>query len=113
MPCIRSKRDKKWRDDTLSGLCVKSHLAHCTWKKAGCPPDGPLYEEKNRSRHAVRKRIRWCAARSERMRAQRRDKLFAYQDVRRFKTPQSKKSRCSKLNVGEEVVQDLEHLLNV
>ena len=40
------------------------------------------------------------------MRAQRRDKSFAHKDAGRFKTPHSKKSKCSKLFVGEETVQD-------
>ena len=113
LPIIQPKKGRKWRDDVLSGLCAKSRQAHAAWKSAGCPPAGLLYEEKNRLRCAVRKRIRWCAAKSERLRVQRRDRLFAHQDGRRFRTPQRKKSRCSKLIVGEEVVQDLERLLKV
>ena len=77
------------------------------------PSEGLLYEEKNRLKRAVRKRIRWCAAKSERLRVQRRDRLFAHQDGRRFRTLQRKKSRCSKLIVDEEVVQDPERLLKV
>jgi len=42
---------------------------------------------------------------------QRREKLFVHQDNRRFWTPQRNKSRCSKLIVGEEVVQEPERLL--
>ena len=61
----------------------------------------------------MRKRIRWCAAKSERLRVQRRDRLFAHQNGRRFRTPQRKKSRCSKLIVGEEVMQDPERLLKI
>ena len=59
----------------------------------------------------MRKSVRWCAARSERLRMQRREKLFVHQDNRRFWTPQRNKSRCSKLIVGEEVVQGPERLL--
>ena len=70
LPRIQPSKRKKWRDDILSGLCAKSRLARAAWKDAGCPPDGPLYEEKCRSRRAMRTRIRWCAAKSERMRAQ-------------------------------------------
>ena len=54
------------------------------WKSAGSPTEGPLFEEKSRLRSVVRKRIRRCAARNERLRHQRRDKLFATQDSRRF-----------------------------
>ena len=39
---------------------------------------------------------------------QKRDRLFVAQVSRRFKTPQAKKSRCSKLFVGGETVQDPE-----
>ena len=84
---IQPKKGRKWRDDVLSGLCAKSRQAHAAWKSAGCPPAGLLYEEKNRLRCAMRKRIRWCAAKSERLRVQRRDRLFAHQDGRRFRTP--------------------------
>ena len=52
------------------------------WKSAGSPTKGLLFEEKSRLQSAVRKRIRWCAARDERLRYQRRNKLFATQDSR-------------------------------
>ena len=55
---IQPSKHKKWRYNVLIGLCAKSRLARATWKDAGCHPDGPLYEEKNRSGYAVRKRIR-------------------------------------------------------
>ena len=83
------------------------------WKSAGSPTEGPLFEEKSRLRSAVRKRIRWCAARDERLRHQRRDKLFATQDSRRFVTPQRRKARCSKLVIGGETVQDPDCLLKI
>ena len=44
---------------------------------------------------------------------QRRDRMFAARDNRRFRTPHRRKSRCAKLAVGEEVVQDPEILLQV
>ena len=67
LPSIQTKRERKWRDDVLSGPCAKSRQAHAAWKSAGCPSEGLLYEEKNRLKRAVRKRIRWCAAKSERL----------------------------------------------
>ena len=84
LPCIQPKKRKKWKDDILSGLCLKSYLTCASWKNAGCPSYSPLYEQKNRSRRAVRKRIRRCVAKSERMRAQKRDKLFTRKDSRSF-----------------------------
>ena len=85
------------------------------WKDAGSPSEGPLFEEKGRLRRAVRKRVRFCAARSERLRMQRRDRMFAAGDGRRFKSPQRRKSRCAKLAVGGggDIVQDPETLLQV
>ena len=38
------------------------------WKDADSPAEGPLYDEKNRLQCVVRKRVRWCAAKSERLR---------------------------------------------
>ncbi len=94
-------------------LCAQSRAARAAWRAVGSPSEGPLSEEKNRLRRAVRKRVRWFAARSERVRSQRRDKLFAARDSQRFRTPHTRKSRCSKLVVGEETVQDPEVLLKV
>ena len=96
LPSFEPKRKKKWRDDFLSCLCAKSQQDCMAWKSAGSPTEGPLFEEKSRLRSAVRKRIRWCAARDERLRYQRRDKLFATQDNRSFIAPQRRKARCSK-----------------
>ena len=87
--------------------------ARAASRDAGSPEEGPLSEDKNRLRRAVRKRVHWCVARSERLRVQKRDRLFVTQDSRRFKTPQMKKSRCSKLVVRGEKIQDPETLLKV
>ena len=97
----------------LSWLCAQSRAARAAWKEAGCPGEGPVFEEKCRLHRAVRKRVRFCAARSERLQMQRRDRMFAARDNRRFRTPHRRKSRCAKLAVGEEVVQDPEILLQV
>ena len=113
LPCIQPKKRTRYKDDTLSRLCAQSHAARAAWRGAGSPTDGPLSEEKNRLRRAVRKRVRWCAAKAERIRTQRRDRLFSAMDNRRFRIPQKRKSRCSKLVVGEEIVQDPEMLLKV
>ena len=99
LPCVQPKRRSRFRDDVLSRLCAQSCAARAAWRDAGSPPDGPQFEEKNRLRRAARKRVRWCAARTERSHVQRRDRLFAAGDNHRFKTPQRKKSRCSKLVV--------------
>ena len=110
LPSIEPRRKKRWRDDTLSCLRAQARLV---WKSAGLPTEGPLFDEKIRLRSAVRKRVRWCAAKAERLRHQRRDRVFATQDSRRFMTPQRRKARCSKLVIGGETVQDSETLLKI
>ena len=94
-------------------MCAQSRAARAAWKEAGRPGEGPLFDEKSRLCRGLRKRVRFCAARSERMRMQRRERMFAARDSRRFRTPQWKKSRCVKLAVGREVVQNPEVLLQV
>ena len=61
----------------------------------------------------MRKGVRWRAARSDRLWVERRDRLFATGDSQRFRTLQRRKSRCSKLVVGEEMAQDPERLLQI
>ena len=89
LPCVQPRRRTRWRDDTLSCLFAQSRAARVAWKG---PSEGPLFEEKGRLHRAVRKRVRFCAARSERLRMQRRDRMFAAGDGRRFKSPQRRKS---------------------
>ena len=113
LPSKQPRNSRKWKDNVLSSLCAKSQQARAAWKSAGCPSKGPLSEEKNRLRRVVRKRVRWCAAKSERLRVQWRDRLFALKDGKRYRFPQRMKSRCSKLFVCEEIVQDTERLLKV
>ena len=74
LPHVQPRRRARWRDDTLSCLCAQSRAARAAWKEAGRPGEGPLFDEKSRLRRAVRKRVRFCAARSERMRMQRRER---------------------------------------
>ena len=104
LPCVQPRRRMKWRDDVLNRLCAQSRQARAAWKGTGTPIEGPLSEQKNRLQRAVRKEVQWCAARSERLQVQKRDRLFVAQDSRRFKTPQTKKSRWSKLVVGGEII---------
>ncbi len=77
LPHVQQKRKTRWRDETLSCLCGQSCAARKAWEEAGYPTEGPLYEEKGRLRRTVKRRVRFCAARAERLRIQRRDKMFA------------------------------------
>ena len=101
LPHVQPRRKTRWKDDTLSCLCAQNTAARRAWKEAGRPTEGPLYEKKGRLRQAVRRRVRFCAAQAERLRIQRREKMFATGSRCRFFTPQRSKSRCSKLMKGE------------
>ena len=57
--------------------------------------------------------MRFCTALTERMHIQRRDRMFASGNTRRFNTPMQKKSRCGNLFVNGKVVSDPEVLLDV
>ena len=76
LPLIRPRGHSHWKDDILSRLCAQSRAARASWKEACAPQEGPLYDEKGRLRRAVRQRVRYCAAKAERLRIQRRDRLF-------------------------------------
>ena len=100
------------------GLGMSINYQYCTllaaqraWKDAGCPSRGPLYEEKGRLRRAVRRRVWFCTARAERLRIQRRERMFAAGLSCRFRAPHKSKSWCSKLVVDGEVIGDPESLL--
>ena len=43
--------------------------AHAAWKEAGCPTEGPLFEEKDRLCWSIRERVRFCATQSLMQRA--------------------------------------------
>ena len=68
LPCVEPRKKKKWRGDALTCLCAQSQKVCIAWKNAGNPDKGTLFEEKNRLQRAERKRVRWCAAKSERLR---------------------------------------------
>ena len=42
LPHVQPKRKTKWKDDTLSCLCVQSCAARRAWRDAGSPTGGPL-----------------------------------------------------------------------
>ena len=62
---VHPKRPTRWRD-ILSSLCAQCRVALLAWKEAGCPLEGPLYEEKEMLQWAVRRIVRFCATQAER-----------------------------------------------
>ena len=103
--------NQRWKDDTLTALCAQSRSAHRAWKDAGCPSEGSLFEEKGRLRGAVRRRVIFCAAKAERMRIQRRDKMFTA--GAKSQTAWQKCNRCSKLIVDGDVISSPQSLMEV
>lgn len=69
-PPIQPKKPQKWRDATLTALCAQSRTECRVWKENGYPSEGPFFDEKCRLRRAVRRRVRYCAARTESQRIQ-------------------------------------------
>ena len=54
------------------------------WKDAGCPSEGELLDCRVEARRAGRRRVRECAAREEKRRIQKRERLFQSGASNRF-----------------------------
>ena len=102
-----TKKATRWRDKTLSSLCAQSKVARDSWLRASRPLEEVLFEEKCRLRRAVRRRVKFCAARAERLRIQRRDLLFSTHNKYRFSALHKRRSGCGRLVVDGKIVTDL------
>ena len=112
LPHCEAKKASRFKDSTLSKLCVTSKVAWEAWKDGGRPNVGPLHEAKCLACNEVRRRIKVCAAMKERKRVQRREYLFRKNANSRFKLPQKrKKSQCTRLRVGGKLISDPTQLL--
>ena len=101
-----SVEKKKWyKDQTLSRLASLKKAAWDRWSANGRPKEGPLYDAKTNTRAEFRKRMRVCAANSERKRIQRFDTQFKQISSNRFKLTSNKK-HTSSLRVNQELVTD-------
>ena len=111
---ICNGKKKRWhRDDELKALCAQGREVKRAWREAGCPGDGVLYDQKTLIRRAVRKRVRVCAAKVERMRIHRRERLFSRKGSNRFVTPNRRRKACSKLVVDGKMINDNDLMLSV
>ena len=69
LPLIQPRKPRRWKDDTLTALCAQSRSVHKAWKDAGCPCIWrTALWEKGRLCWAVRRRVRFFAAKPERIR---------------------------------------------
>ena len=74
-----------------SHLALEKKAAWDKWTANGRPKEGPLYDAKNKARAALRKRMKECAANSERRRIQQFDHQLKQRSSIRFKIPTSKR----------------------
>ena len=74
--------------------CVRSVVLRGKLGDGGCSTKGPLYEGKCTLRRMVTRRVRFRAAKAERARIRRRERLLANKARNRFRCPGSK-AGCS------------------
>ena len=85
------RRQKLYKDQALARLAAQKKAAWDRWSDSGRPTEGPLYEEKIKTRAEFRKSMNICAANEERERIQLFDRRFQQKTSSHFKT--SKASR--------------------
>ena len=89
LPLSLHSKKTRWRNSALIVCSVCTEQKACkSWKDAGSPTEGPLYDEKCHLCRAVRKRVRFCAAQAETRRIHRSDRMFAAKVKGRFRLPQ-------------------------
>ena len=110
--CKGPAKKKHWyKDQTLSQLAIKKREAWDKWSSNGRPKEGFLYDAKIRTRAEFRKRLRVCAANSERKRIQHFDHQFKQRSSNQFKLPLRRKQQGTALHLNGEVVTDQHTLL--
>ena len=97
----------------MKSACTQSKEARRIWKDAGCPSEGELFDRRVEARRAVRRRVKECAAREERRRIQKRERLFRSGAPNRFRLPQRRNKSCSKLMKDGRIVNDKEEMLKI
>ena len=83
------------------------------WKDAGCPSEGEVFDRRVEASRAVRRRVRECAAREEKRRIQKRERLFRSGASNRFTQTQQRKKSCSKLMRDGRILSDKEEMLKI
>ena len=67
LPLVNGRKKHRWKDEVLNNLCAQSKYAWEVWIEAGRPSSRPEFDEKCRLRRKVRKKVRSCAAKVERL----------------------------------------------
>ena len=108
-----SAKCRKWfKDQTLSRVASEKKAAWDRWSANGHPKEGPLHDAKNKARAIFRKRMKVCAANSERKRIH-FDHQFKQRSSIRFKIPSTKQRPCLSLLKDQEVVTDPKPILEM
>ena len=101
LPLLKPRRANRFRDKTLSQLCIRSKEAWRAWCREGRPVSGPTYDA------MCDLRRKFCSAMEERKRVQRQESLFRSNSHLCFRTPQSRsKSKCTRLRVNGTLLSD-------
>ena len=112
LPQLKPWKTNKYRDRTLSQLCVRSKEAWKAWNNEGRPETGPLYEAKSTLRRKVCQRVKFCASMEERKRIWQQEAFFRTNSHIRFSIPQKcSKSGCTWLRIDNTLVSDPSLLL--
>ena len=103
----KPKAQRKWyKDWTLSLLAARKKEAWDRWSGDGRPSEGPLYEEKTRSRAEFRRKVNICVANEERRRIQHVDQRFKQKSSRRFQSKKAITRQGTTLRVDQLVTSD-------
>ena len=106
LPLLKPRWANRFRDKTLSQLCIRSKEAWRAWCREGRPVSRPAYDAKC----ALRRKF--CSAMEERKRVQWQESLFRSNSHLCFRTPQSRsKSKCTRLRVNGTLLSDPSLLL--
>ena len=109
--CKAPKRRRKWyKDQALARLAACKKAAWDRWSNSGRPIEGPLHEEKVKTRAEFRKRMNICAANEERKRVQLFDRRFKQKTSNRFKTSKTCRQGTT-LRVDQLVTSDPDTIL--
>ena len=112
LPTLSHPKKQKWfKDQDLSHLAALKKSAWDKWCSCGRPQEGPLYEEKIRTRAKFRKRLNICAASVERARVQKIDNKFHQRLSDRFKLSKFTNHR-STLRISGFVTSDTATVLH-
>ena len=108
LPELKPKKPfRRWfQDRTLSVLSSQSRNAWITWNEAGRRINGSFYEEKNKLRQELRKRIKILAAIGERKKMQSFDARFKQNRRDQFRKPTIKSRQGVKLRVNGKTTSD-------